>query len=69
MDRATLSAYVKLTFEEATRIIYYHYGERPGFFKELMEDLMTNAAEPCNVIAPKWYDDYKQHLADNKSDK
>jgi hypothetical protein len=64
----SLSAYVKLSFEEATRIIYYHYGDRTGFFKELMEDLM-NTSDPCNIIAPKWYEDYKQFLEDNKKSK
>jgi hypothetical protein len=64
-----MSTYPNLTFEEATRIIYYHYGDRTGFFKELMEDLMNSADNPANVIAPKWYEDYKQFLIDNKSEK
>lgn len=64
-----LAVYEKISFEEAARILYYHYGDRPGLFKEMMEDLMNNSQAPFESITPRWYDDYKQFLADNKSSK
>jgi hypothetical protein len=64
-----MTAYEKISFEEATRIVYYHYGERPGLFKELMEDLMNNAEAPFRSITPRGYDEYKQYLSENKKSK
>ncbi|MFL5811349.1 MAG: hypothetical protein ACJ749_17635 [Flavisolibacter sp.] len=69
MSRPSLSPYEKLTFEEAIRILYYHWGEKAGLFKEFIEDLMGNADSPYRSITPRWYDEYKQYLADNKNSK
>jgi hypothetical protein len=66
MNKPSLSTYEKLTFEEVTRIIYYHYCDRPGQFKELMEDLMTNSDQPSKSIAPRWYTEYRDYLNENK---
>lgn len=64
-----LPAYHKISFEDATRIIYFNFSRNSSMFKELMEDLMTNSLEPANCIAPRWYDAYKNHLSENKKDK
>jgi hypothetical protein len=69
MTRPTISKYEQLSFQEVTQIIYYHYSDRAGMFKELMEDLLTNSEEPYKSISPRQYEEYKQYLTDNKNSK
>lgn len=69
MSTASLPAYQEISFEDAARIIYYHYSDRPALFKEFMEDLMTNSDEAYKSISPRQYDEYKQFLTDNKNAK
>jgi hypothetical protein len=63
-----LSLYEKLSFEDATRIIFFNFHERRDLFTEFMWDLLC-AEAPIDVIPRKWYDDYRQHLTDNKNSK
>lgn len=69
MSTAKISAYQKMSFEEATRVLYYHFSTRAHLFQEMMEDLMSNSEEPYKSITPRWYDEYKQFLEDNKNSK
>jgi hypothetical protein len=68
MKAATLSAYDKLTFREATDILYWTFDSR-SMFLSLLEDMMSSADEPYQSIAPKWYNDYRDHLIENKKSK
>lgn len=61
-----MTTYEKISFEEATRIIYYHWSERPGLFKEFMEELMSSSDPPYMTITPRQYQEYKQFLTENK---
>jgi hypothetical protein len=65
-----MTAFEKLTFEDATRVIYYQFGNKPAaMFRDAMEDLIASADEPSRCICRKWYDEYKHYLVDNKKGK
>lgn len=66
---SALSTYQNLTFEDATRIIYYHYGDRLPLFKEHMEELLGSTDKPHRAITPKHYDEYRDFLKDNQKEK
>jgi hypothetical protein len=69
MSKPTLSAFEKISFEEAANVIYYQFGSKPpGMFKELMEELICHPEEPHKCLCRKWYEDYKQMLTDNKKE-
>jgi hypothetical protein len=70
MKQPTLSPYENLTFREATEILYWTFATTSkAIFLSLLEDLMISADEPCNSIAPKWYDEYRLQLTENKKSK
>lgn len=57
--------YKNIKFEEAARILYFMFNGNPRIYMELMVGLM-NAEHPADGIAPTWYQQYKEFLADNK---
>jgi hypothetical protein len=63
-----MKAYQNITFEEATRILYFHYSGRPSLFLEFMEDLMSSERS-SDVISPKQYQDYRLQTEENKKEK
>jgi hypothetical protein len=63
-----LSPYEKITFQEATSIMYYHFESKQQFVS-LLEDMMLSVEPPYKHVAPLWYENYKQHLTDNKKSK
>lgn len=66
----SLSKFDSLTFEECTRILYFHFFRSPAIFLALMENLMDNHSDqPCRCIAQIWYDQYAEHITDNKKSK
>lgn len=64
-----MKTYENITFEEAVRIIYFHYSARPSQFLEMIEELMGSTDAPYKVISPKQYDDYRTETTDNKKGK
>lgn len=64
-----LNKYENLTFEEATHIIYFNFSNDVRAFKSTMEDLMVGEHAPHKCIAPKWYDNYRDTISENKNDK
>lgn len=63
-----LSQFEKLSFEDATRIIFFQFNDRKELFVEFMWDLIC-AEIPIDVVPRKWYEDYRLHLLDNKKNK
>lgn len=63
-----LNKYELLTFEKATRILYYNFSTDAKAFKSAMEDLMISTDKPHKHIAPAWYENYQQYLIDNKNE-
>jgi hypothetical protein len=67
-----LSRFESLTFEEATRIIYFQFARDSKGFLAAMETLMDHGmapGKPFNAIAWIWFDQYKQFCTDNKKEK
>lgn len=64
-----MNKYENLTFEEATRIIYWNFSTDLKAFKSTMEDLMETDEPPSKCIAPKWYTDYRNFHIENKNSK
>lgn len=64
-----LSRFEQITFEEATRILYFIFSRNPRIFQAMMEDLMTGANEPARCITSSWYDQYREFITDNKKSK
>jgi hypothetical protein len=64
-----MNKYENLTFEEATRIIYWNFSNDLKVFKSTMEDLMDGEQQPYKCVAPKWYDCYRDMVAENKNAK
>jgi hypothetical protein len=56
-----LSNYDNLSFEEATRIIYYVFCSNAKTFMAQMEELMVSPDKPSRSIAPIWYDAYASY--------
>jgi hypothetical protein len=61
-----ISAYDKLTFQEAAAIIYYVFCNSKVIYMAMMEDLIVSKDSFYRHIAPAWYDSFKQNLQDNK---
>ena len=60
-----LSTYEKLTFEEAARIIYWQFSRNKQTFFSMMEELMDHYEDWHTLIAPAWYEQYREHLKQN----
>jgi hypothetical protein len=58
----------KISFEEASRIIYFVFSHDAKTYRSMMEELLMTD-EPHTAIASRWQESYKQHLKDNKSSK
>jgi AcrR family transcriptional regulator len=64
-----LSPYEKISFEEAARILYYHFSDRPELFKEFMEQLFATADQPYWAVTPKQHAEFREELNENKKSK
>lgn len=63
------SAYEKITFEEAVKIIWHNCAYNKQLLFEVMADLINNPSDPYRMVTPFWYETYKQYLTDNKKSK
>lgn len=64
-----LNRYENISFEEATRIIYWNFSRDLRAFKSVMEDLMEGDQPPAKCIAQKWYENYRDYHVENKASK
>lgn len=62
-----LNKYENISFEEATRIIYWNFSTDLRAFKSVMEDLMDGDQPPSKCIAPKWYENFRDFHIQNKN--
>lgn len=63
-----LSSFDKLTFEDATKVLFYNFNDKKELFTEFIWDLI-NAETPNSVVTRKWYEDYKAFIQENKKSK
>lgn len=63
---ALISKYENLSFQEATRIIYFMFCREPKVFMQMMEELLDHPDEPKKYVAAGWYEQYRDHITSNK---
>jgi hypothetical protein len=67
--KISMSPIEKISFEEAARVIYFMFCREPKIYMKMMEELLDHSEESFKVVAPIWYDQYRNYLKENKQTK
>lgn len=62
------TAYDKLSFEDAVRVLYYQFSEKPARLEEHLAELINRSERPNEAITRVWYDEYRQHHMENQKE-
>lgn len=64
-----ITAYDKLSFEDAVRILYYQFSEKPARLEEHLASLINRSERPTDAITRVWYDEYREFHKENQEGK
>lgn len=64
-----ITKFESMTFEDATRVIYFIFHGDPRSFLRVMEDLLDHPDEPNRYVARGWFDQYREYINQNKKEK
>ncbi|MDB5252290.1 MAG: hypothetical protein JWP27_1459 [Flaviaesturariibacter sp.] len=69
MNKPTLSTYEQLTFEEASRIMFYCLAFNRQLYTLMMEDLIASGQPAYKSVTPRWYESYRDMITENNKTK